>query len=288
MKHKIIAWVLVIGLFAGLFLASGCTEQVTGAFTGLVEKDPEVLEADYISFTEDSLTIRVYLFDENYRMVNSEGDLNVRIVSDDGSEVFLDDFEISTTVNDGDEIVLEGIEKSYTNIGTAYLTFTDNDINLTAEEEIYDLPMFTETEKRDNLEQAFLDDAKTYNLAKTKGDLKITLVRAGYYTGMFWEDNDEKVFRIDVTVENRGSEDRGIYPEYGIIVNSVQYRLYADNGFSTVYEDARLEGYFFTPEFENFPQDLENEDITIKLGKALVENEEGFDDFEEIEFIITF
>lgn len=187
------------------------------------------------TYTEgDALQFYFSLYDSNRNFTRANGTVTVHIVNEDGETVFTKtrdiseaDFDFYTRNVNGMEfeavafsIPMSDIQKSRSSDGVFYLDFTTSDgIEFeTIEDTIFGLPEYSDEELAGQSNQYFDQHATALNTTKRVDNyISVTVHRIGLIP---FDDGlrEEKYIRVDLTVENIGSEKIGFYSPDPVII----------------------------------------------------------------------
>lgn len=182
----------------------------------------------------DKVQFYFSLYDRDKNYVRASGTVNVRIVNDFGETVFTktreiteSNFDFYTRNLDREEfeaaafsIPISDIQKSRTSRGIFYLDFTTSDGEAfeTIEDTLLSLPEFSDEELEAQSSQYFDQNAILLNVNKRIDNyISVTVHRIGLMpldTGL----GEETYIRVDITVENVGSEKIGYYSPNPVII----------------------------------------------------------------------
>jgi len=231
--------------------------------------------------------IRFYFTLEDEDGINtvSDGSATINIYDEDNKNLYTQQFEVSSSdfMDYGYKITGTGIGKAYEwripldniekgsssfGFGTATLVFvTPEGLSLNAEDNLVQIPTYSEEELENISENNYEDNAKSINKKITKGIFSVTVTRAGYFTEILYGISTE-YYRIDMVVENIGSESEYFMPSGVVLIDdsNKQYDYtYGGtlNTFSTVYADSQIDGYLL---FDDIPKTVSINKLSFELG----------------------
>lgn len=279
MNKKLIAiGITLVFLVVGL---SGCaTTQVPTSSKSAVNINI------FASVTEGEL-IRFYFTLEDIDGINtiSDGSLTMNIYDDEDAVLYTQQLKVKasefkdygyvitgTPIGKAYEwrVPVEDIKKgsSFIGFGKAILTFvTSEGKTLNAEDNLVQIPTYTDEELEDMAEDDYHNFSKNIDKKITKGSFSVKVTKVGYFNQYLYGISTE-YFRVDMIIENVGSESEYFMPD-GVVIIDNKNNQYPSSYlgtldlFSTVYPQSKIEGYLL---FEDIPKSVTINKLVFELG----------------------
>lgn len=235
------------------------------------------------SADSNNLEVKFGFFNENKEYVKTHGSGNLKIINDEGEEVFSRDFDFNesnfntyTSVFSNSEILSaafnlpkEDITKTNEYSGTAYLSIElDDGVYFEPlDTSVYDLPTYSTEELTQMNEDSYNQAKRTINKEITSGSFKIQFLSSGFYTEDSWLGKEE-YYRIDMKVQNTGNTKDTLSMSDLVLVtpNGYQYETSyggtLDTYYDSYYPGITKEGYVL---FEGVPKG-ESYNLAYSMG----------------------
>jgi len=267
-------WVIGIGIIIAVLLVSGYmeTDSIIGQILygrpdlESIERFVGVEEGDSIRFYfifndrlgHDGMAIVVISDDLDNNIYNSQFDVEAY----DFSEYEFNTTEEGTGMAYEWEVPYSDIETGVSSIGYVHLKFiTTGGRQFDADAYLFSIPSGADQAEEAN-ENEYVQSAKTSGEHITYNDLRVTLVRHGYYTYGVWDENVTG-YRADIKAENLGNESKSLVTyRASLISGSSQYDTAYGSTFdgSSIPPNETREGYMIFKDVPG-PEDLSGNTI---------------------------
>ncbi|ABR55251.1 conserved hypothetical protein [Methanococcus vannielii SB] len=275
-------------LFKGLFyisivlILSGCIDLNNDSGENIqkeIEKANGVLEnveyiqTFYAAETGNSLKFTLVFADSNRNIISPNGNAKLKIYDDNNNKIYENEFLIDfKNVGESSRYVLEvfkeDISKGMTDKGYAEVIFTSKEgKTISKDTRPVNIPYYSEEELLSISEEEYIKNSVLGIDHDTLDDVKITVLRSGYYTT--YGKTKKTVFRVDLEVENKYGQAKDFTPSdiYITDESGAIYKFTSGgtlSGISKIPALDKVQGYWL---FENVVEDSKSKRILFKNGR---------------------
>ncbi len=285
-----VAIVIIVIAFLFFRTSSNVTEKPNFSQT------PSEIEFRIEKYESDVITADFLILDETGGQIVTNGTLDIEIIAYDGTKVYNDkikltenNFAVKKTDPKGKgliyfslipakiEIRKNEMLKSVKDSGKLIIKFaTENGNVLATTQNFFGIPIYTKEEIQGMYDEEYLENSKRYVAYQTINDVRITLMRGGYYKTNKWNyPGPDIVFRMDISIENVGTEIKSTEGEPLMIVDGTQYNFNVASGslWGAIYPGASKIAILETPFNTKIPTDWNGKIAKVVLGAIYREGE---------------
>jgi len=227
----------------------------------------------YAAKTEDSLKFTLIFNDADKKIVSPSGTAILTIYDNYDNKLYEKEYIVDPSKAGPSSkytlvVLLSDISNGMTDSGYAEIVFTSDEgktMNKIANS--ISIPYYTEEELLSISETEYLENSVQNGESDTLNDVKITVVRSGYY--YVYGEKVQKFFRVDFELENEYGQPKDFTPSEVFVYDKydTKYQFTTGGTLNDVSEIPALDkvtGYWL---FEDVPENIDTPRIIFKNGR---------------------